>query len=411
MPELSWGEALSLAEDAGSAIGNAIKGAGEFYCDMIREYPNWSLSNPLGLDPISRAINDKLCGPSYPPLPPPLPPITGGGCRCIRYRVSWEGKQNLVPFSGFADVLGPVGQLIIEPVEGDALRAIFYHQNEECTGWTLTGILQAGPPSSWRDGRNEARITSIVRLDGLPDECRPNIPTYPPVIPPPEVTQRNVNINFGPSIGVNVPILIVRPDIDIDVNNEVNIDFQPHFELPDINLDIKFDIGGVTINPTSGGDKPPYLPPPDPRTDPPKLPATDLDKKLKPIKDDLKKVKEDLADLEKCACPDQGTPRVTQYTTNNALEVSVPQRVVSCTIELTQIPTNARGQWGGGAPDVTFSGWGWFKYEDGGLSERQPIDSSLKAFIPPRPNPVGFAYTLQAGFSGILRVHWREVAG
>lgn len=409
MSRLTWDAAKELAQDAGSALGQAIKAAGEMYCDFIRQYPNWSLQNPLGLDPFQRAINDELCGPEYPPLPPPLPPIPGGKCRCVLYRVTWSGTRNGEPLSGYVDVNGPIGALQKEKIDADIIRAGFYHQNSLCNGWEVFGILQAGPVEGWSDGRFDAQITSIVRLDGQPDQCAPDLPYYPPVIPPAPILRRDVNITFGPGVAVNIPIILVRPDIEINPDIDFNIDFSPHFDLPDINIDIKFDIGGVDINPRQPDTGAPYIPPADPRTNPPKLPGDDLDKKLKPVKDSLTSLSNKVDELEKCACPEVGIKRTIQYGLANSSRVSVPQRVESCTIELVQIPSNARGQAGISAPNVIYSGWGWFIYEDDGLSERMPVDAQNKSFIPPRPNPVAFAYTLQAGFTGILRVHWREV--
>lgn len=412
MVQIPYGDIGSGATAPGTPLGDMLGAAGDFVCDMYENYPDWSIGDPTGFGSIARGIWDNLCRPQrgdppFPQLPPP-----GGQCECQLYEVSGSfalfGPSQ--PWS--ATLRGPIGQARLYGLAGGNLAFGFYHQNNACNGWQVFNIVSNFTAEDWKEGRVSATLTSISPVGGQPDLCGDRPPIYPPSIPTAPELERETPINFSPTVVIPVGFVYIRPNIDIDVDARANIDVGVDVNL-DVGVNFNFNLGGVNISFGGGGGSPtPPLPPADPRPNPPVAPNPPLAPGTDIVLDELDEIQNLLEDIKDCACQYEGTLRTTQYNIANSRTVSTPPRTIGATIELTQIPSNGSGQWGGeNAPDVEYAGWGWFKYEDDGLSERLPVDAKNKAFIPPRPGAVGFAYTLKVGYLGILRVHYLESVG
>ena len=124
-----------------------------------------------------------------------------------------------------------------------------------------------------------AQVQSVVRLDGLPDDCGEPPPTFPPGTPPPSNprppgTTINIDLpDIGPiDVDFNPTVGLVYVDVDgsIQVPVTVNVSFAPDF---DFDLDFNVDLGDPTADPTPPID--PFPDNPDGRPQPEDCPPPD----------------------------------------------------------------------------------------------------------------------------------------
>lgn len=408
MSFITWEQFGGGAYAAGTAVGDLIRAAGGFYCDAIRQYPNWSLSNPLGLDPISRGINDRLCG-GRPDLPlPDQPALPGGRCFCSRYRVFYEvDPDNAPPFTASYDTNGPISvlgwQSGLNPAAYD-FRVI--SQNDSCNGLRTENLVANISQTAINNGY-KVRVTNITPLAGAPDNCGGQVPKYDPIQPPINFLERNVNINLSPTIPIAIPVILVRPNVDITLSPNVNINLQPQFNFPDLGINIGFDLGGININNNIASPTINFGVPRDPRPVPPQLPpGQSVDTDLTELYRRVRVLQDQLADLLECACPPDKT--LTPQTLGNGESGTFPLPAGTrfVILQLNTIPGNRKFQSGFNAPDVLYAGWAWFRNTLNSQSEREPVDASIKYFIP-TPNSNAFCYTLYGGFSGTV-IAYRE---
>lgn len=245
MPDKSYGHG-ELAQggntpyEFGKAVGEAAR---QTFCFLQRDYPGF-VREKLGLripgfDDAAQGISDALC-----PLPEEQPdedrrqPWTGGQCPNVAYRVNWTAEiefttpPSVQPVSGFSDFTGTINGSKKTESQGIIL---FTPPSGVVTEFAATG---ATPPAA---RVKSFSIVSVVRLDGLPDNCG-NPPDFPDLTPPP--TDRTdeaplpipvPNPNKPPVI-VPVPI-ILKPNVDIDIN--INIGSIP--------IDVNINLGGVDV--------------------------------------------------------------------------------------------------------------------------------------------------------------------
>jgi hypothetical protein len=380
-------------------LGSIISGAGTFLCSLYKNYPGWTDPDPTGFASAVKAVVDKLC-PSPPPLPiPDVPSIPGGKCKCVGYTVAYTGRVNgSSPFSGTVNVKGPISAVSWKTNPANLLKFGFFYLNDACTQRLEFNVVDNVTADSIASGDTFARIDSITRTDGLPDNCGDQPPIYTPKIPPASALDITIPVVVSPGVTFLTPITIIRPEISLTFSPRVNINFNPTFNLPDLNFNISFDIAGAEINNTininSGSQT--YLP--DPRTNPPQLPpasGTDLDLSYLYTRINTIIQKED--QLLACACP--ATPSLNAVTIanlNSGNAVLPPKtKFVVCTI--TQFPESYKFQSGINAADVVYAGWGWFGYEGAGLGLRDPMDSQRKVYFP-QGNPARFQWTLYKDF-------------
>lgn len=403
MASLTWADLGDAAYGAGTAIGSAIQAAGGFYCDMIRRYPNWSLQNPLGLDPISRAINDKLCG-SSPALPAPdNPAIPGGKCECVEYTVNFTYRlRGTGTLTGNYVVKGPISPPRWFTNTSNLLVYGFTAFDFTCTVRGAYNVVSNVTQADLDDGTVFARIDSIVRNDGAPDTCGGQPPTYNPKTPTLPDVNRTAPIILAPGITVVTPIIIVRPTVDITLAPRTNINFSPTFNLPDIGISIKFDVAGVEINNSVnfGYDLPSTGP--DPRNPPPLLPPSiDFDTDLSVVYERLRNLTELSEDIKDCACATDPPLTAVNIGTANSGNVVLPPNTRFVVTTVTAFPSSYKFQSGINAADVLYAGWAWTQYPGTALGLRDPVDSVRKCFFVEK-GAQRFQWTLYVGF--ILQV-------
>lgn len=236
-----------------------------------------------------------LCNRTPPPLQNP-PPFIGGQCSGVLYDVSYSydfrsGIFNappgtVTPSSGTRRVTGKV----------NGIRAVNTTNSAKAELLTDGGIIDLGGGSSGFPNNvrvENERITNIVRVGGLPDNC--GNPTPPPVIPDPDPTGDDIDITYdndqGDTITNNFSITFGSAYIDINsqINIPVNIqnnddsDFQINAALNFNTGNLNFYAGNPSYPPGSGqpgkdsykpGEDLPPIPPTVPSTDPPPFPPT-----------------------------------------------------------------------------------------------------------------------------------------
>ena len=392
-----WDELSKPAYGNGTQIGSAIQQAGAFLCDMYQRFPRWLFPDPTGFGALVQGISDQLC--SGTPVPPPLPypPIPGGKCFCVTYRISWISKLFAAPAPGSIDVKGPVTVLGYETNETGLLQYSIVAQNNTCTAPYKFAVISNFTAEDFANGLAYVQDVAIVRLDGLPDTCGDQVPRPDPIIPTVPDLNRVVPIVIAPSVTIFTPITLIRPTLAINLDANVNINVQPTFNFPDIGLNIGFDIGGVNINNSFniGGASPP-IPLPDPRDNPPKLPPgqnTDVD--LTKVYKELDEIKDELDAIKQCAC-DEYTLTAQTLDIGNSGEVSLPPNTQYVRVQITTTAPAFKRQNGVNGPDVLHAGWAWFRVAGNGLSEREPIDNTQKVFFAPQGSN-SFAWTVYAG--------------
>lgn len=408
MSFITWEQFSNPIFGAGTPVGDMIRGAGSLYCDLIRNYPAWSLSDPLGITPLNRAIGERICG-TTPPLPPPdQPALPGGKCVCQRYRVDYTvDPDNFPPFTASFECRGPISVVGWRPgLVPNTYRFLVIHQNDSCNGTVENNLVGNISQTSLNAGY-KVTVDAITAIGGV-DNCGGQVPKYSPIQPPANELQRNVNINITPGVNIAIPVIIVRPNVDININPTVNINLQPQFNFPDLGVNIGFDLGGININNNiqiGGGNN--YFPVPDPRPNPPTLPPgksvdTDLTELYRRVND----LRERLVRIEECACDTDPVLTPVNLGSGNSGSFTLPAKTKFVVLTLTTIPGNRKEQGGLNAPDVLYAGWAWFRGVLNSLGERTPVDASAKYYqVNPQANT--FCFTLYAGFVG-QAVAYRE---
>lgn len=286
-------------------MSNLLEVAGDVARGAVRRAvctPWWLASQiPSPTRGLARGIYTALCeAPPPPELGEPAQPFPGGQCN-VFYRVFWSftGVGGGESFSASGDdlFLGPVLGILTEfPTEGSQ-RGVLIGGGGRFT--VAGGALNVG--ERWDKGATTYVINSVVREDGLSDDCGdpppgpvlpPGYPPQPPgfpVIPFPPETEPVTDDDgdpggdyiFQPTVG---PIFI---DVDGSINVPVNVDIDgPLVNAPvTIPVNIKLPSFSPTINIGGGGDDPgrpdapccepveepeePVEPDPDPVEDPP----------------------------------------------------------------------------------------------------------------------------------------------
>lgn len=397
---LSWEELQSPSYGSGTAIGSAIQAAGGFVCDMYRRYPYWAFPDPTGFGAIVRGISDKLCNDPTPLPPPDIPAVPGGKCKCVQYDVFFTGKlpQSQV-FSGSFRVRGAISRASYKANANGLIKFGFNAFNDACTVQSEFNVIDNVTSEDIDNGSAFGRIDSIVRVDGQPDTCGDQPPTYKPKIPPVGDLNRVAPVVIAPGITINTPIIFIRPTVNVNIKPNININIQPTIQLPDLGLNINFQVGGVNINNSFNFGGGGFNPLPDPRTDPPTLPdGSDTDLDLTELYARLTAIKNQLNTIQECACEPQKILVGQSIGNGQSGDVALPNNTKFVVTTITNIPSSYKFQSGLDAPEVLYAGWGWFKYQNDFLAERSQVDAQKKCFFT-SGSAKRFAWTLYSGFT------------
>lgn len=402
MPDFTYEQLVTgdgpLSPD--SQFGQLVGAARDFVCDIYRAYPKFALADPLGAGAISEAIWDQICrqdpGDNFPVLQPGIP---GGQCPGSNYRITYRAEVN-----GSAEVInitrkGPVGSINTKAV-GPGLIDVFF-----ATGDGPYNIFSNASLEAWQNGTIAAQIILVQPEPGQPDNCGNGLPVHPPVIPPADELERDAPISprGGPSF--TIPLVYIRPTVDIDNEFDVDLTIPVTIRGPLIGIDIQFGPNGINITP--GPRDNPWRQPGDPRAPnvPPGSKSPEL-RELEKLTKDQKELLDRLKKLAICVCPEDGIVRAITAPAGPSGRISAPQRTFLVVTQITTFPVNGKTQYGEGQSDVYYAGWGWWT-QGGGMGDRMPLDAAEKAFtVRAGPKPSAFEYTCTNGYRASATLYY-----
>lgn len=394
---LPWAEIEEGASAAQPAvIGSAIAAAQSFACGLYKDYPEF-MSNSGPLDPLAglkRGIWDKIC-PNQPPPPTPTPPSWDGStCACRNYNVPWRTLDGDVPiFVGASiNVTGPIfGLEKIDQGNGTIATNLKHGQCDgsgNFTGVTSTGLVIGGT-------QIKVFLQTPTLLPNQPPGCNPPSNPPPPTPPPPERQAERGDINISPNIDVNVPIILVRPEISVDINPSIEIGVGP--------FNVNFDAGGITVNLNPSFDLPPLpvpipLPPP-PIPRPPSLPPSGGDCPDPCEEFDYERIEDAIRNERKYYAQSKQEIEEENLGSGRSGDVEISPEAIYIRVQITQRPSQIKSQAGIDAPDVLFAGWCSWGLEHPGI--RYPIHYDTQVF-PIGERSTRFTWTLYEGGSATI---------
>lgn len=235
------------------------------------------------------------------PLTPPQPPespFAGGQC-ATSYRVFWSGEYRGGAPGSANDGYLPVSESTASGVLGP-ITGIRYIPNPAGNGARV--VIDANGVYEGRFGftttnsepffRN-LRITSVVRDDGLPDNCGDPPPDTSPPPPGYNIYNDNVTYNDTNNVEVTIPVILTFGYATVNIDGRLSIPINANFTAnPEFNLNFNYRPGDNNVQPDftdprvplpspcnpPGGfiPDPSVPPPPDSIPDPdPDAPATD----------------------------------------------------------------------------------------------------------------------------------------
>lgn len=363
-----------VINDIGTQIAEQSR---EFGCRLWRSYPDsWTRSTPEGSP--ARQFWNSVCNPPDPPLLPNPPTFTGGQCE---FKYNLQVQVAVFPSTINCDRPGDPLQTINVVVWGPVQQVALDQPAGNCGGFNRVFCICHGngafsrnpnlvvfPLAFGNQGRFESvRSTSVSPQSGQPDTCGDPPPSYPPDTPP-QPGDETFNVTFDTDVTNNFSFDLTW--------NRVEFSVPVSFEFDQGNVTINFDGIDVDLDPGNNwGIEPPRrdfsptpIPTPAPNSD-------NYEEEIKPA--------------------------------DNSGEEDIGIEIAYITLTLTDIPANAKTQHGVNGPDVYYAGWFEFRTE-GFFYPRQPIHWQSNIFIPPK-GATGYAYTLYAGFSGIIGTYTLRV--
>lgn len=395
----------AVAED--TVLGQMAREAAKLVNDVNDLFPDWARPVPRIIEPWGDAVRTIAGRPGPPPIP--ALPFVGGQCCSTTYEIVYQYLTPGGTSTVTAAFTGKLGAPQITSSPDGLLGASIPYTRCDGVVQRLAGWANVDP-QAYKDGLyGPISIAAVTPLFGGLNNCGDPLPVYPPVIPSDDDLRRTGDIVIAPGLTIPVAFVYVRPDIDVDVNVDAKFNIPVTINLPDFNIDFNFDVGGININIGTGGGGTTLPTKPDTR-DPkpqPSFKETNYDAEFRFINSQLRRLREQVDELEECACDTPTIVRTVSYPAAVARVIALPPRTFLVRLTIVDKPANPKTQWGSGAPDVYYAGWASFGYAGGGWSDRMPIDYLEKSFIPPR-QPQGFSYTCYVAFSASLTVYYEE---
>jgi len=262
----------SLAGTAKKAVCQALNASEAFGDALVYAY-NSVLGTNLNPPNFAAIAKGLLCSEPAPVVPPGTSRPQGGQCPCVAYRVAGlltrttPNTANLT-FAN-VDIWGPIAGFV--PTFNSNGRTGY---NILCRGQTSSpcqpGLVEVPPGAGTGSGDvDQIILTSVIRLDGGPDDCGTGVfpvpvplpPTGLPIVLPPVVIVRGPTI--APDIRYSPTVIFFQPRFDVDLNLTVPFEIDTDIQLGPINFNpsgtLNLNTGDVTFNFSNGG--PPSLPP------------------------------------------------------------------------------------------------------------------------------------------------------
>src|SRR5512147_519384 len=235
-------------------VANALRNG---YCSIVGSYASFLEQNfpAFGVVPnpglgAARLAQRLFCNSEPPDEPPPIDPgFTGGQCAGVLYRVTCSITY---PFGGSPVtvnpqrlVTGPITFVGTERVSSTSIRTII-----RASGGSVTTQVDSYSSSEENVDQYTLNFASVIRPDGLPDNCGDPDPLPPPPPPPPpdgfNVIAVDVTYTDNSGHDITVPIVAVFATVVIAGNGNV---FAPvRVNVP---VDADLNLNG-TLNLTTG---------------------------------------------------------------------------------------------------------------------------------------------------------------
>lgn len=382
MADISHSELLqSLGSNVAGFTKSLANEAANKVCEIYKAYP-WALTfGDWGR--YKEGFWDEMCASRPSGLPvPPKPTFTGGQC-VEKYGVNFrifsraysEGSTTVVG-AAWGPIKGFVLQNTPNPFGYPTYRLfVDGHGNTNEGGPTseprLVYVRDFDDQNNYGDFRVE--LLNVFRIDGQPDNCG-NPPTGYPQQPVPS-TALNTTINVtSSSNSYNVPITIHYPP-----TNNYNLEI----DAGDIRL--TFDFGGVTFS-----SNPVYN-----RINKNYDQSLDLGDEVTNLAQNFNSFTNNSNNLS--LSWNLGNFQTTSAFGSSAKGDDKKQsNLAYVTLDLTQVPVNAKTQEGEKAQDILYAGWFQFVAE-GYYYPREPVHFRKSIFRAPT-GATSYSYTLYKGF-------------
>ena len=370
-------------EDVSDIVAESAR---HFYCSVYNEAPGWVLRKNVLVSPLARQVLANACQPEGVPVLPP-PPYEGGQCPVL-YHVfgTYIGKNttNCGVLSYWRTSVSLVGTEVKSwiPLELKDQNVVIALKNGtfgdvrpmnqqlwesrnmgDTPGLTITQLDPALPciNNSSRDYGFRFKVTQVLRVDGLPDNCGDPAPE-PENIPPPNDSDITTNYNTTLVNGDRISY-----QIKINRDGDRYISFPAVINVGGVGVGIDIDgvnVGGININVKSGGgggggaqNEPPEEKPPEPE----KPPVIVIEEKP------------------------------------GARKESGLVGLIGVKVSFSSIPKNAKLSDGNGTPRVIYGGW--IEFEQAGFYyPRQYIDFD-QSYYPAPGSANGYAVAIKRGYT------------
>lgn len=394
MAYFSWDDlnaysAGGLAYDFLKGVSN---GARDFACSLYKNYQGFWLTRQLPSNPVSDFLSgawDSACSYSGSPgLPPALvSPFTGGQCLGHSYYVYFRRPDGVVTNTNGRGPIYGIG--IFDWGSGRQWQIV-------AAGNGPYGAFVLRPDGRWYQAvgnENDGiyQITSVTPEDGLPDTCGNPKPFVDPTPPPDSECRRTIPVPRPPDRPPGPPIQI--PLVYVPITNNFVVDVG--------GITIKVDVGGITI-------KLPEDAQPNVDLDPVLDRLAQLEAELEILSEMLENIADKLP--RPTTPPEPGNP---DYDFDPPLppgdnnEENI-ENLAWVLLDLVSYPSNAKTQYGAGAPNLIYGGWFEFKVGTRCLP-REPVHFGSNVFKAPE-GVDGYSYTLYNGFLGQAQTIKRKEA-
>lgn len=214
-------------------IRNGIRGA---YCSSTRlteqfwgNFP--SLLRPQPIAALARFWNRQYCNvdEELPPFLNPQP--EGGQCPGVDYEVCvTTTSSGGTPGSTCRTGEGPFGGMTLIPTGSGTNVNLGFEFADGRRSWRTLSAAEG------QVQLNNLVVDSIVRIDGLPDDCG----EIPDPLPDPAPIETTINITYGDNDEFN----LTTPIFFLPVINNFNGELRIPFELPDLEIE-----GDINVTP------------------------------------------------------------------------------------------------------------------------------------------------------------------
>ena len=226
----------NAAAEFNEAVRDAIVGHA---CNLWAAYPDFMTNRTDPITSFARGFMNQACSPIQPPLPPPGPPYVGGQCCDANYTVTVNVTRsfNNGPPETFDQIFFVNQAKIVNSSVGNPVGNPNFLETqlllENCAGVQFINSQPIGGVGF----TGQINSTTIVRNDGLPDNCGDPLPGYGSPTPIQQDLNTVINITTIDTTDYSAPL--------IWNNTNNNFNFPMTFKYAGTNVTL--DMSGLTI--------------------------------------------------------------------------------------------------------------------------------------------------------------------